>query len=178
MARHPPRSDHLTLDDLDQIDRKILRVLQGDARIPMTELAERVGLSATPCSERVRRLERAGVITAYEARLNPQAMHAGLLIFVQLRLATKSGAIFDEFKREIQRMPHVLECHLVSGDFDYLVKVRLPEMQSFRTLLAEMLKLPGVRESTSYIVMEELKETLALPVPDLRRDRPLSGDHT
>ena len=151
----------------DRIDRKILRALQDDGRISITDLAVRVGLSATPCSERVKRLERDGLISGYHARLNPHALGQTLLVFVEIRLAAKSGQIFDEFKRGVLRLPNVLECHLVSGDFDYLIKARIPEMNAYRKLLGDMLlALPGARESKSYVVMEEIKESVALTIDD------------
>ena len=156
-----------SVKDLDRIDRKILRQLQEDGRMSVTVLADKVGLSVTPCSERVKRLERDGVISGYHARLNPQALGQSLLVFVELKLAAKSGAIFDQFRREVLKLPNVLECHLVSGDFDYLIKARIPEMNAYRKLLGDMLlALPGARESRSYVVMEEIKESLALQVPD------------
>lgn len=163
-----------TVRDLDRIDRKLLRLLQADGRMSMTELAEKVGLSVTPCSERVKRLERDGVIAGYHARLDPQALGLGLLVFVEIKLSAKSGAIFDDFRREVLKLPNVLECHLVSGEFDYLIKARIPEMTAYRKLLGDMLlALPGARESRSYMVMEEIKESLELevgePPPSSRR---------
>ncbi|KOO83748.1 Lrp/AsnC ligand binding domain-containing protein [Stenotrophomonas maltophilia] len=153
--------------ELDKIDRKILRILQAEGRISFTELGERVGLSTTPCTDRVRRLEREGVITGYHAHLDPAAVKASLLVFVEISLAYKSGDIFEEFRRAALKLPNVLECHLVSGDFDYLLKARISEMASYRKLLGStLLTLPHVRESKSYIVMEEVKETLSLPIPD------------
>lgn len=152
--------------ELDRIDRQILRELQAEGRLPLTELGERVGLSTTPCTERVRRLEQEGVIMGYSARLNPARLEAGLLVFVELNLAYKSADVFEEFRRAVLLLPHVLECHLVSGDFDYLIKARINEMASYRKLLGDiLLTLPHVRESKSYIVMEEVKESLQLPVP-------------
>ena len=153
--------------DLDKIDRKILRILQAEGRISFTELGERVGLSTTPCTDRVRRLEREAVITGYHAHLDPAAVKASLLVFVEISLAYKSGDIFEEFRRAALKLPNVLECHLVSGDFDYLVKARISEMASYRKLLGDiLLKLPHVRESKSYIVMEEVKESLNLPIAE------------
>ncbi|MDH5831646.1 AsnC family transcriptional regulator [Luteimonas sp. M1R5S18] len=153
--------------ELDRIDRRILRILQQEGRIPFTELGERVGLSTTPCTERVRRLERDRVITGYHARLAPASVKAGLLVFVEISLAYKSGDIFEEFRRAALKLPNVLECHLVSGHFDYLIKARISEMASYRKLLGStLLTLPHVRDSRSYIVMEEVKETLELPVGD------------
>ncbi len=158
--------------ELDKIDQNILRILQEQGRISFTELGERVGLSTTPCTERVRRLERDGIITGYHAQVNPQSVGAGLLVFVEISLAYKSGDIFEEFRNAALRLPNVLECHLVSGDFDYLIKARMPEMASYRALLGStLLTMPNVRDSKSYIVMEEVKETLTLPIGE-RRARP------
>lgn len=153
--------------ELDKIDRKILAVLQQDARISITDLADQVGLSVTPCGERVKRLEKEGVILGYHARLDPHMLELSLLVFVEIKLAAKSGAIFEKFKREVVKLPSVLECHLVSGDFDYLVKARIPKMADYRRLLGDiLLTLPGAQESRSYIVMEEVKETLNLPLAE------------
>lgn len=149
---------------LDRIDLKILDVLQREGRISMTELAGRVGLSATPCSERVRRLEREGVITGYHARVDPRALGKPLLVFVEIKLSMKSADVFDRVKKELLFVPEVMECHLVSGDFDYLIKARIGEMGEYRQLLGQiLLKLPAAIESRSYVVMEEVKETLYLP---------------
>ena len=150
--------------ELDRTDLKILDILQKDGRLSMTELAQRIGLSATPCTERVRRLEREGVITGYHARVNPRALGRPLLVFVELKLAAKSNDAFERVKKELAFVPEVMECHLVSGDFDYLVKARLKEMNKYRQLLGEILqRLPASAESRSYVVMEEIKETLYLP---------------
>ncbi|MGQ5523314.1 Lrp/AsnC ligand binding domain-containing protein [Chitinimonas sp. PSY-7] len=153
------------MKELDRIDRRILTLLQHDGRMALTELAEKVGLSTTPTSERVKRLERAGVIEGYYARVNPRAVACAQLVFVELRLAAKSAEIFDQFRREVMKLPNIVECHLVSGDFDYLVKARISDMSQYRLLLGDiLLNLPGAVESRSYVVMEEVKETLALPV--------------
>ncbi|AYD67609.1 winged helix-turn-helix transcriptional regulator [Achromobacter sp. LC458] len=151
--------------ELDRIDLKILEILQREGRISVTDLAERVSLSATPCSDRVKRMEREGVITGYHARVNPAALGKNLLVFLEIKLSAKSGDVFDKVKKELLYVPEVMECHLVSGDFDYLVKARLTEMNEYRRLLGEILKrLPASAESRSYVVMEEIKETLYLPV--------------
>lgn len=160
------RTNTQTKRELDKIDRNILRILQADGRISFTELGRRSD-STTPCTERVRRLEREGIIMGYYARLNPQHLKGSLLVFVEISLDYKSGDTFEEFRRAVLKLPHVLECHLVSGDFDYLVKARISEMASYRKLLGDiLLKLPHVRESKSYIVMEEVKESLNLPIAD------------
>ncbi len=151
--------------ELDRIDRKILDIVQREGRISITELAERISLSATPCAERLRRLERDGVITGYHARVNPAALGLNLLVFLEIKLSAKSGDVFEKVKEELQHVPQVMECHLVSGDFDYLVKARIPEMSAYRALLGQILKkLPASAESRSYVVMEEVKESLLLPI--------------
>lgn len=150
---------------LDSIDLKIVRELQADGRLSFTDLAPRVGLTTSPCLERVRRLERAGIIKGYTATLDPRALGAGLLVFIELSLTYTSPDIFSDFKRAIQKLPQVLECHLVSGDFDYLLKVRITDMEAYRELLGELLRhLPGVRNSKTLVVMEEVKETAAIPI--------------
>ncbi len=149
----------------DRIDRRILDILQRNGRIAITELAEQVGLSATPCAERVRRLERTGVITGYHAHVSPQALGRSMLVFLEINLSAKSGDAFDKVKKELLHIPEILECHLVSGDFDYLVKARITEMAAYRKLLGEILeRLPASAQSHSYVVMEEIKETLILPI--------------
>lgn len=150
---------------LDRTDRKILSILQREGRIAITELAERIGLSASPCSERIKRMEREGVITGYYARVSPEALGKSLLVFVELKLSSKSEEIFDKVRQELLHVPDVLECHLVSGAFDYLVKARLGGMREYRRLLGDILKkLPVPAESHSYVVMEEVKDTLVLPL--------------
>lgn len=149
---------------LDRVDHKILDILQRNGRTSITELAEQVNLSPSPCAERVRRLERDGVITGYHARVSPQAVGKNLLVFLEIKLSTKSDHVFENVKKELAHIPEVLECHLVSGDFDYIVKARITEMNAYRKLLGEILRrLPGSAESRSYVVMEEIKETFYLP---------------
>ena len=150
---------------VDRIDHQILEILQKDGRIAISELASRVNLSTTPCSERVKRLERDGIIMGYYARLNPQLVDRNLLVFLEIKLSAKSGDVFDQVARDLVEIPEVLECHLISGEFDYLVKARLKEMTAYRRLLGDLLKkLPSSASSHSYIVMEEVKETLYLDI--------------
>src|SRR5690606_37465511 len=153
-----------SVSGLDRVDRHILDLLQHDGRMSMTELADRFGLTVTPCIERVRRLERDRVITGYHARVSPTALGAGLLVFVEVSISHKSDRSFEDFRKEIVRVPQVQECHLVSGDFDYMIKARIKEVSQYRTLLEDiLLRLPGVTQTKSYIVMEEVKETLFIP---------------
>jgi Lrp/AsnC family leucine-responsive transcriptional regulator len=153
------------MSELDRLDRRILDWLQKNGRMPITELAEHVGLSASACAERVRRLEREKVITGYHARIKPEAVGKTLLVFVEIKLSAKSGDVFEKVKAELLLVPEVMECHLVSGDFDYLVKFRLRGMAEYRHLLGTILKrLPVSAESHSYVVMEELKEEISVVV--------------
>ena len=145
---------------LDRIDRMILDILQNEGRIAISELASRVSLSTTPCSERVKRLERDGIIMGYHARLNPKHLDRNLLVFLEISLSAKSGDVFEQVAKDLMEIPEVQECHLISGDFDYLVKARLKEMSAYRRLLGDLLKkLPSSASSHSYIVMEEIKES-------------------
>jgi Lrp/AsnC family leucine-responsive transcriptional regulator len=150
---------------LDRTDRRILECLQNDGRISNVQLARKVNLTPTPCIERVRRLERQGFIRGYTAILNPELVNASLLVFVEIDLSHKSPDAFKKFREEARKLPHIMECHLVSGNFDYLIKARVSDMKTYRELLGEkILSLPGVNGSRSYVVMEEVKETLKLPL--------------
>lgn len=153
---------------LDRIDLNILRELQKNARISNVELARRVHLSPTPCLERVKRLEKNNYINGYRTELNPQKLSANLLSFVEIKLTRTSKDVFKDFKKAVKELPQVLECHLVSGDFDYLLKTRVADMVAYRELLGEtLLTLPGVSSSRSYMVMEEVKESGFIPIPDV-----------
>jgi Lrp/AsnC family leucine-responsive transcriptional regulator len=152
---------------LSRIDANILRQLQSNGRISYAELARRVGLTTTPCMERVKRMEKEGVIKGYTALLDPAYLQAELVVFVQIRLSRTSQDIFEQFKEAAFALSEVQECYLVSGNFDYLIKARVADMSAYRVLLGEtLLTLPGVQESTSYVVMEQVKETLNIPVPN------------
>lgn len=150
---------------LDRIDFKILRVLQADGRISNVDLAKAVGLSPTPCLERVRRLEREGYIQEYRAILNPEKLNAALIAFVEVTLERTTTADLDRFNAAIRALDEVLECHMVGGGFDYLVKIRLPDMGHYRRFLGEKLAaIAGVSQTHTYVVMEEVKSTTALPI--------------
>ena len=152
---------------LDRLDQKIIEVLQSNGRITMTDLGEQIGLSTSPCAERVKRLEKNGVIMGYYAKVNPKLIGKPLLVFVELTLSTKSEDIFESIRDELRGMREVIECHLVSGSFDYLIKARLQAMTDYRELLGKILdKIPVPAQSHSYVVMEEVKEsTYIIPAP-------------
>lgn len=162
---HPTSADSGKSRKLDRIDLKILRTLQDNARISYVDLAQTVGLSTTPCMDRVKRLEQSGLIKGYQAILSPEALGLGLLVFIEITLSNQSAEAFDEFRKAVDGLSYVQECHLVSGQSDYLVKIRLTDLPSYRKYLGDLLlALPHVRESKSYIVMEEAKQTSALPL--------------
>lgn len=146
--------------DLDRIDRKILSILQEDGRIANLKLAEAVALSPTAVLARVQRLTRDGFILGYEARLNPLKLGAGMLVFVEVLLDRTTPNVFDQFKAAVQVHPEIMECHMVAGGFDYLLKTRSADMNAYRIFAGQVLwQLPGVRETRTYAVMEEVKHT-------------------
>ena len=150
---------------LDRIDRNILVELQKNGRLSNVELSKRVGLSPTPCLERVKRLEAENYISGYCAILNPVKLGAALLVFVEITLTKTSPDVFDEFSKAVQELDVIQECHLVSGDFDFLLKTRVPDMAAYRQLLGEtLLTLPAVSESRTYVVMEEVKASNVLAI--------------
>lgn len=151
--------------EMDKIDRRILTILQADGRIANVELAEKVGLSPASVGERLKRLQREEFIEGYGARLNPHRLGLGLLVFVEVLLDKTTPDVFEKFVKAVRLAPEVLECHMVAGGFDYLVKTRVADMTAFRRFLGEvLLALPGVRETRTYAVMEEVKRDGPLPV--------------
>ena len=149
--------------DLDRIDRKILSILQEDGRIANLKLAEAVALSPTAVLARVQRLTRDGFILGYEARLNPLKLGAGMLVFVEVLLDRTTPNVFDQFKAAVQVHPEIMECHMVAGGFDYLLKTRMADMLAYRNVAGTVLwQLPGVRETRTYAVMEEVKNSTHL----------------
>ena len=166
-TQHEPSSVSNPLNDkgIDKIDLRILRVLQKDGRISNLKLAEEVHLSPTAVLERVKRLTRENFILGYEARLNPVKLGAGLMVFVEVLLDRTVHDVMDSFRAAVQVRPEILECHLVAGGFDYLIKTRVADMAAYREMIASVIwSLPGVRETRTYTVMEEVKTTNALPI--------------
>ena len=150
---------------LDRIDLKILNCLQQDGRMSNLKLAESVSLSATAVLARVNRLSKEGYILGYEARLNPLKLGAGMMVFVELLLDRTTPNVFEAFKAAVQVRPEIMECHMVAGGFDYLLKTRMADMVAYRNFAGNVLwQLPGVRETRTYAVMEEVKNTTHLPL--------------
>jgi Lrp/AsnC family leucine-responsive transcriptional regulator len=153
------------MENLDTVDRRLLKALQEDGRISNAELARRCNLSPAACFERVRRLREKKVITGYAALIDPAKVGRGLMIFVEVLLDRTTGDMFEAFAEAVRRQPEVLECHMVAGGFDYLIKARVGDMDAYRAFLGDVLvKMPGVRETRTYAVLEEVKATTALPL--------------
>ncbi|MBT8073776.1 MAG: winged helix-turn-helix transcriptional regulator [Xanthomonadales bacterium] len=150
---------------LDRIDYKILRRLQGNARLTNADLARSVNLSPTPCLERVRRLEADGYILGYVTLLNPQKLGAGVISFIQVSLDRTNADVFERFKEQVSACPEVMECHMVAGGFDYLLKVRTRSMLEYRDFLGQTLaRMSDIKQTHTYVVMEEVKATHAIAV--------------
>ncbi|MGD8429424.1 MAG: winged helix-turn-helix transcriptional regulator [Ectothiorhodospiraceae bacterium] len=150
---------------LDRTDRRILQVLQQNGRISNVELAKQVHLTPTPCLERVRRLEREGYIRGYRAEIDPGKLGLTLTVFIQVRLDQTGLDIFDRFSEAVVAVPEISECHMVPGAFDFLLKIRVPDIAGYRRFMAEHLpKLPGVVQTYSHVVMEEVKADHGVPI--------------
>ena len=155
-----------TAADLDRIDLKILKVLQDDGRTSNLKLAESVALSPTAVLARVQRLTRDGYLLGYEARLNPLKLGRGMMVFIEVLLDRTTPNVFEAFKAAVQVHEAIMECHMVAGGFDYLLKTRMADMAAYRDFAGTVLwQLPGVRETRTYAVMEEVKNTTRLPLP-------------
>ena len=151
--------------DLDRTDLKILRCMQDDGRISNLKLAHSVALSPTAVLARVQRLSKEGFILGYEARLNPLKLGAGMMVFVEVLLDRTTPNVFEAFKAAVQVRAEIMECHMVAGGFDYLLKTRMADMAAYRAFAGTVLwQLPGVRETRTYAVMEEIKNTTRLPL--------------
>jgi Lrp/AsnC family transcriptional regulator, leucine-responsive regulatory protein len=145
---------------MDAIDKKILKVLQGDARSSLQDIGKAVGLSASPCWERIRRLEAQGVIEGYTVRLNPQALGWNDSVLVQVTLDSHSDNTLEKFGETLAAIPEVIEAYLVSGEYDYLLRVAVKDTRDYERLLRERLyKIKGIRHSKSGFVLRTLKRS-------------------
>ena len=150
---------------IDRIDQRILSALQADGRLSNLRLAEAVALSPTAVLARVQRLTREGYILGYEARLNPLKLGRGMMVFVEVLLDRTTPNVFEQFQAAVQAQEAILECHMVAGGFDYLLKTRMADMAAYREFAGTVLwQLPGVRETRTYAVMEEVKNSTRLPL--------------
>ncbi|WP_240219853.1 Lrp/AsnC ligand binding domain-containing protein [Rheinheimera hassiensis] len=149
---------------LDRIDISILDTLQRDGRIANVDLAKKVNLSASPCIDRVKRLEKEGYIDGFGARLNAARLGFGTAAFIQVTLDRTTSEVFDKFRDAVVQIPQVAECHMVAGGFDYLLKLRLPNMDAYRSILSLIVDLPGVAQTHTYVVIEQVKSDSGLPL--------------
>jgi Lrp/AsnC family leucine-responsive transcriptional regulator len=154
-----------THNSLNRIDRRLLEILQRDGRLSNLELASRVNLSPSACLRRVRALEEAGVIRSYAALVDAKRVGLALMAFVTVKLEKRGRMPTDAFARAVKEWPEVLGCHALTGDMDYLLRVQVADLDHFSKFVMEsLLKHPGVLDVKSSFVLEEVKETTALPL--------------
>lgn len=152
---------------LSNSDRKILRVLQADGRLPNVALAEQIGMSPSPCLRRLKQLEESGIISRYAAVLDREKLGLGIMAFVEVKVPQVSDAsIVDLFKEAVRREPSIIGCYITAGQFDFLLTVVAKDMTSYSVLAQTvLLKLPGVQDMRSSFVLESIKDTTVLPLP-------------
>ncbi len=150
---------------MDRIDLRILAELQTEARLSIVELSRRVGLTKTPCAERVRRLQKSGVIRGYHADLDPEAVGVAHIVIVQVLLSSTSAHDLKRFNEAVMAIPEIESCHMIAGDFDYLLKVRTRDIADYRRVMGERIsELPCVKQTHTYVVMEVVKDQRCLPL--------------
>lgn len=147
-------------DTLDHIDMKILDALSKDGRLPVTELAARVGLSKSPCQVRLKRLQRDGYILGFRAILNDSLLGRNHVAFTEVKLNTTTERALSEFNRAALAIPEIEQCHMIAGSFDYLLKVRTEDIAAYRLVLGEKIStLPHVAHTSTFVAMQTVKET-------------------
>lgn len=164
------------MTELDALDFRILDALQEDARITILDLAARVGLSPTPCARRVKRLEEEGVIGRYVTLLDPERLGIGLNVFVNVRLRSQTKQSVDIFERAVNELPEVVECYLLTGEYDYLLHLRVADIAALRAFVRDhLITIESVGATHSSIALEQRKYTTALPLPLRARPTPPAG---
>lgn len=153
---------------LDDIDRRIISELQRDGRLSIVDLADRIGLSPTPCLRRVKRLEADGLIRRYAALVDAKAMGLGMQALVQVMLDDHSESVVEAFEAAIRQRPEVIACYAVTGEMDFLLQVQVADLEAFSAFaLKALLRMPGVRGTKSSFIMQTIKSDLAwAPIPD------------
>ena len=153
---------------LDNIDKKILYEIQKNGRINLVDLAAKVNLSKSPCYQRLKRLEQEKYIMGYRAELDPKKIARGYLVYVQVKLESTKRTALDKFNKAVKAVPEILTCHMMSGGYDYLLKVRTRDMTEYRELLGDVISnLPGILQTSTFPVMEQVKETTELSLEGL-----------
>ena len=154
-----------TVTELDRIDRCILNVLQKDGRIANVELARRVNLTPTPCLERVKRLEKDGFITEYVALIDPVKANAALCAYIEIQLTNSTTDAFKRFNQQMLDLPEVQECQMVAGGFDYLIKIRVTDMQHYERFLGQKLaSISDISQTHTYVVIQDVKSETAIEI--------------
>jgi len=154
--------------NLDLTDKKILFEIQKDGRINIVDLAAKVNLSKSPCYQRLKKLERDKYILRYRAELDPKKISRGYLVYVQVKLESTKRHFLEKFNEAVREVPQVLSCHMMSGGYDYLLKIRTRDMSEYRELLGDVISdLPGVHQTSTFPVMEQVKETTELTIEGL-----------
>lgn len=144
---------------IDKIDRAIIAYLQHHAKATLTEISDKVGLSKTPCQQRIKRLEKKGVITGYTARINRRVLGENHVVFVQVKLSDTKTSALRAFNEAVREITEIEECHMMAASYDYLLKVRTGDMGSFRAVLGEKIStLPHVLQTSTFVAMENVKE--------------------
>ena len=148
------------LEDLDSYDRQILRAMQENGRLSISDLSDEVGLSKTPCLTRLRRLEAQGYIQRYKGVLDATKIRQDYVTFVQVKLASTTRRQLQAFSDAVQDIPQIQSCHMMSGGYDFLLKIRTRNMRTYRELLGDVLsELPGIAQTSTFPVMETVKES-------------------
>ncbi len=155
----------MSFEKLDKTDRKLLKYLQENSKVTNTQLAQEVGLSPAPTLERVKKLEKAGYIQSYQAKLNPRAVGLDLTALIQVALTRQLNNAINSFVEQIHEVPEIVECYQLTGDFDYLLKAMVPDIPSFEHLIAEKLgKIDEIGQMQTNVVLAKVKEAKVLPL--------------
>jgi Lrp/AsnC family transcriptional regulator len=149
---------------MDQTDLRILRILQEDSSLPVSDVAKKVGLSASPCWKRIKRMQDEGIIKYQISVLDAERLGFGLTVFINIKTGEHSTGWLKEFSANVTAMPEVMELHRIAGDVDYMLKVIVPDMAAFDAFYKDLIDTAALTEVTSYFTMETIKETTALPI--------------
>jgi Lrp/AsnC family leucine-responsive transcriptional regulator len=153
---------------LDKTDRRIVDALQRDGRLSVTELAEKVGLSPTPCARRIRNLEASGLIQGYAAIVDPKRLGQSIQAIVQIKLEQHSDEIVERFRRTLLERPEVLACYVMTGEMDFLLHVIVRDIEALSNFtMRRLLRTEGVRDVRSSIVLETVKRSAMIPLEEL-----------